>query len=852
MTAVALRGLAGRKLRALLTALAIVLGVALIAGSYVLTDSIDRAFHSIFTSSYASTDAVVSGKKIVDWSSSGNATVPASLLPRVKELPGVEAAAGNIVDFNGDEDTAKLIDKHGKTIDGSGNPTFGFGIDGSQPRFSPLKLTEGAWASGPHQVVIDAATAKKYGFHVGDPVRISVDGISSYRVSGIAGFGDVSSLGGATIAVFDVPTAQRLLHKTNAFDTIAVAARDGFSQAKLLDELRSILPAHTQVRTGAAQAQEDEQGVATFVNVIRYFLLAFGAIALFVGSFVIFNTLSITVAQRSRELATLRTLGATRRQVLRSVVLEAFVLGLVASAIGLGLGVGLAHGLKKLFASLGLDLPTGALSLEPRTIVVSLLAGVVLTVLAGLVPAVRATRVPPIAAVREGAGATRKQGRAASIVGLVLTIVAGSALAAGLFAHGLDSGQRLVALLLGALGLFLGIALVAPRLVKPVVAIVGRPSRRLGGAAGRLAVENAQRNPGRTAATAAALMIGLALVTFVTAFGKGLQGSDVNSLKDQVRSDYVVTSKNGWANFAAGASTALSHAPGVTLASPVRFDRARVNGANASVNAVDLASARSQLGLEWKQGSASTLTGAQALVKESFAEDNHLVPGDRLRVVTPNGHQLALRVKAIFKTPKLDSVLGGVVIAQSTFDRSFPRPRNALVLVDVRGGASAGAERSLAAALRGYPDTKLDTRDGWASTRAHGFTQILNLFYVLLALSVVVSLFGMVNTLALSVFERTRELGMLRAVGMTRRQARRMVRHEGIVTALIGAAMGIPLGIGLAAAAATALSKFGVAFTVPPTVIVFVLTALSAGTLAAILPARRASKLDVLRALQYE
>jgi putative ABC transport system permease protein len=346
-------------------------------------------------------------------------------------------------------------------------------------------------------------------------------------------------------------------------------------------------------------------------------------------------------------------------------------------------------------------------------------------------------------------------------------------------------------------------------------------------------------------------MIGLALVTFVTAFGKALSGSDVSSLRAQVHADYVVTSQSGWSVFSAGTDAALARAPGVTRTSAIRNDRGRALGSNATVNGVDAAAIGSLLGVEWQQGGTAGFTGNAALVKANFAKKHNLAVGDRFALLTPHGGRLALKVSGIFKTPKIDSVLGAVVIPRSTFDASFPRPRNIMTLVETRA-VSPAVERSLEHAIAGFPGTKVATREAWAKDRAHGFTQVLNLFYVLLAMSVVVSLFGMVNTLALSVFERTRELGMLRAVGMSRRQARRMIRHESIVTALIGAALGIPLGIGLTAAACKALSAWGVSFTVPPRVLLFVLVALAAGSLAALLPARRVSRLNVLGALQYE
>ncbi|HSP74140.1 MAG TPA: ABC transporter permease, partial [Gaiellaceae bacterium] len=403
MTRVALKGLAKRKLRALLTVIAIVLGVAMISGSFVLTDTIDKAFHTIFAGSYQGTDAVVSGKKLVDWSSSGNAEVPAATLARVQGLPDVAAAAGSIVDLNGNSTNAKLIDRHGKVIEGGGAPTFGFGIDTSQPRFNPLHLVAGSWASGPDEVVIDAETAKSHDFAPGDRIRVAANGPERwFRVTGVARYGNVNSLGGATMAVFTIPAARELL-RLHGYTAISVAAKPGVGQARLARELRSALPATMQVRTGAEQARADEKDIASFLKVIRGFLLAFGGIALFVGAFVIANTLSITVAQRTRELATLRTLGASRRQVLRSVVVEALALGLLASVLGLFLGFGLARGLSALFKALGLELPQASPVYAARTVIVAMLVGVLVTVAAGVSPAIRATRIAPIAAVREGA-----------------------------------------------------------------------------------------------------------------------------------------------------------------------------------------------------------------------------------------------------------------------------------------------------------------------------------------------------------------------------------------------------------------------------------------------------------------
>jgi putative ABC transport system permease protein len=850
MTGVALKGLLARRLRAVLTGLAIVLGVAMVSGSLVLTDTISKAFDSIFSSSYSHTDAVVSGKKLVDYSNGGNATVSQALLERIKRMRDVEAASGALIDLNGDSTHANLIGRDGKAIESNGSPTFGFGIDPSQPRFNPLKLKEGHWAAGPHQVVIDSETAKKHHFAVGDTIGVAAVGPRErFRIVGTATYGDVKSLGGATIAVFSIPTAQRLL-ALHGYSVISVAAKPGVSAATLVSQLKRDVPATAQVRTAKEQANQDKKGVASFVSFIRSFLLGFGGIALFVGAFVIFNTLSITVAQRTRELATLRTLGASRRQVLRSVVLESFTIGLGASVIGLFSGFALARGLSSVFGTLGLSLPEASSVYATHTFVISLVLGVLVTVLAGFVPALRAIRVPPIAAVREGAVIQRKR-RLGPAAGVVLFGIASALIAYATLGGHLGSDKSLVALAGGALVGLLGVAGFAPVLATALAAVVGIPARRLGGAAGRLAGENATRNPTRTAATAAALMIGLALVSFVAVLGKGVHGSIDRAVGKQVTADWIVTSQNGWSAFPAAAGSAAAKAPGVTLVSNIRSDRGRIDNANMNVNGVEPATIASVYHFDWRQGSDATLAsldGHGAIVKQAFAKKHDLAVGDGFTLRSPTGKPLRLTVAGIFQPPRVMEVLGGVIISRQAFDRTFPRPSNSLTLIE-GSPTQAGLDQALAA----FPGAKAQTHADYVKAQSSFIDKMLNLLYVLLALSVIVSLFGMVNTLVLSVFERTRELGMLRAVGMTRRQARRMIRHESVITSLIGAALGLPLGIMLAAAVTHAVGKYGVTFSLPvASLVIFTVAAMAAGILAAIAPARRASRLNVLEALQYE
>jgi putative ABC transport system permease protein len=859
MISVALKGLAGRKLRVLLTALAIVLGVAMVSGTYVLTDTIKSAFDQIFAGSYKNTSAVITGKSTVSFAQSGSPTVPASVLAKVKRLPDVETAAGQIFNLNDNSDYGKLIGRDGKPLGTSGNPTFAWGLDPGLGKLNPLTLTDGRWPSGPREIVIDSSSAKSGKFKVGDTIGAAVQGpVEQYHITGIATFGSVDSLGGATFAIFDTATAQRLLDK-DGYDLVAVSARPGVSPGFLVNEIKPLLPGNAEVKTGAEQAKASAKEITDFTKFIQYFLLAFGLIALFVGAFVIFNTLSITIAQRTRELATLRTLGASRRQVRRSVLVEGFAIGVLASVLGLVLGLALAKGLGALMAAMNLDLPKAGTVIEVRTVIVSMALGTIVTLIASIAPALKATRVPPIAAVREGA--TLPRGRFApyrTVVALSVTGLSVALLGYGLFVDGVDTAPRLLSILVGIFGLFVGVALTASKLARPLASALGRPFARFG-ISGSLARENAMRNPARTASTAAALMIGLALVTMVATLGKGLVSSDRDALRHQVQADYVVTSKNGRDPLSRAAGDAAAAAPGVTVASSVRNEQAKMKGDEVRVDGIDPTTIASVYHYDWVTGSNATLSELGrdgAIIRDKWATQHDVGIGDRIQVVNPAGKTSSYVVRGIYTQPRfgqIDPVLGSIAISQQAFDSAFERPQNAYTFLNVRGGATTETTEALQAALGSYPDAKVATRADWVKTRSKNVDKLLNLLYVLLALSVVVSLFGMVNTLVLSVFERTREIGMLRAVGMTRRQVRRMIRAESIVTALMGAALGLALGVFLAWMVTKALSGQGVSFVIPSRMLVyFVVAAVAAGILAAVVPARRASRLKVLESLQYE
>ena len=952
MIRVALRGLAGRKLRATLTAFAIILGVAMVSGTYVLTDTIDKAFDNIFSETYANTDAVVSGKT-ADISFEGDSAdtppVDQSVLPQIRSLPDVQSAAGAVID----DTNTKILKKDGDAVNTNGAPSFGFGIDPALPQFNPLQLVSGKWPTGPDQVVIDAATADEQGYKVGDSVKIAtLKPVRSFDLVGLAQYGDVASIGSATFTVFSIPTAQVLLDRVGTYDTISVDGKEGVTQQALANEIKPILPPTAQVRTADAQANEDAKDVS-FTKFIRYFLLSFAGVALFVGAFVIFNILSITVAQRVREFATIRTIGGSRKQILWSVVLEAFVIGLVASVLGLFLGVGLAAGLNALFKALNADLPTQGLVFAPRTVVVSMLIGVGVTVIAGLIPAVRATRVPPIAAVREGSELPKS--RISKYVPYIAIVVIGlsvTLLAYSLFKDKLDTAPRLISMAVGVLLLFVGVAMVSSRTVRPLavgtnpvakwgvvlfsilmypftlaywlirqaafgsgagrrltglaesvaiqlalVVVVGLllsrflgfvvaaillvvdfsvlimwirvkvggfqpewpvefPNVRPEGMVNDVAKENSRRNPGRTASTAAALMIGIALVTFVAVLASGMKKSNRGAIEDQVKAEYVVTAQDGFSPFVAEAGEAVQQSPDAQFVTSVRSDLSEADGESGYVTGIQPGAIAQAYTFDWKEGSDAVLTQLGrngAIISDDLADKKDLAVGDTFVLLTPNGKKTDLVVKGIYSPPPFLPLLGNVSIPQTLFDSIIDRPRNSFVFVNVPGEPTAATTAALKAAVHDFPDAKVQTRVGWVDQQDEDFNSFLNFLYIMLALSVIISLVGMVITLLLSVHERTRELGMLRAVGMTRRQVRRMIRHESVITSLIGAALGLPLGIFLAILMTKALSQFEVKIAIPYVqLIVFAIVAIVVGILAAILPARRAARLNVLNALQYE
>jgi putative ABC transport system permease protein len=584
MRKVALRGLFSRKLRLVLTALAVALGVTLIAGTYVFTDTINSSFDRIFTQSAKGTDASITPRKTIDTSNNGGTqpTVSPAVLAEVRRQPSVQSADGSVFDVG------TVLDSKGDRISSGGAPNFIASI-ADQPRFNSFTIKEGRKPTTADEVAIDAATAKRKHLKIGDRIAVVATAPrKDYTIVGTTQIAGVDSFGGATVVDMLLPEAMRMLGK-RGFDQIQVSAKPGTTPQQLRDQLRTSLPQTVNVRTGQEEARKQSDDIKNNLSFLTTALLAFAGISLFVGAFIIFNTFSITVTQRMREFALLRTLGASRGQVMRSVIGEGVTIGLLGSVVGLVLGLAVAAGLRALFRAVGVDLPSSGNVIATRTIVVSLLVGTVVTVLSSLAPALRATRVPPVEALREGAvPTTRGPSRKVTVSGLLLGLLGVGLMAAGLFAD-VTSSAALSLVGAGAAATFLGVALVSPYLVRPLASLVGLPFERTRGITGRLARENTIRQPGRTAVTAAALMVGVALVTFVSIFAAGAKETIAKAVDDNLKAAFVVQNTDGFSPFSAAVLPTVEKVPGVSQTSPVRFSQTKVAGVkgNQAVSGID-------------------------------------------------------------------------------------------------------------------------------------------------------------------------------------------------------------------------------------------------------------------------
>jgi putative ABC transport system permease protein len=849
LTGLAVKSLWARRVRALGTTFAVVIGVAFVAGSYVLTDTIFAAFDEIFSESLKGTAVVITAKNPVKQQNGEVPTISASLLPRVQRTAGVKLAAGAIFTPGG------FFDSKNEAIGTKFAPKF---ISSTLPRpLESLTYVSGHRPRGPTEASLDKAAADNAGLKLGDTLRIVGQGlVRPFRLVGFTQLGS-SSFGGASIAQVTLPVAQGLTHKRGSFDQISVAAADNVSPDALKNRIERIMPPSARVETAKENADRGSEEIRESLGFLQTILLVFGFVAVFVGAFLIFNTFSITVAQRVSEFGLLRTLGASCRQILTSVVAEAVLIGLLGAAVGIAGGYLVAALLEALFKAFSLDLPTTALVMKSRTVEVSLLVGVVVTLVSAMVPALRSTRVPPIAALQAYVPPTSRRRRLLTLAFSILLGLAGLAMVlTGLFGSG-SAGTRAGLIGAGAVAIALGVSLFSPRLVPPLAAVAGWPLERLRRLTGRLARENSQRNPSRTAVTAAALMIGLALVTFVTVFAAGLKSSVSQAIDENFAGGLVIENTDGFSPIPAAAAAAARKVPGVELVSTIRSAQAKLyrQGATAQVSG-PTPDIEESVAIEWKRGGPATLRNlrdGEAVVSDSFASDHGLKVGDRFKLLSQTGATPEFRLAGEFSS-KL-KVFGSVLVTQATMARAFKQTEDTVDFVKVAPGADPAKVQALltAGAERAFPTAEVLNQQELKESREEQIDGLVRLVYALLALAIVVSLFGIANTLALSIHERTRELGMLRAIGMSRRQVRTMIRYEAVITALIGAILGMVLGVIFAALISQPLKDEGFTLSYPigSLALLLVLAALL-GVVAAIPPARRASRLNVLDSLQYE
>ena len=846
MLRAAWKSLLGRKVRLLMSTFAIVLGVAFVAGTLVFTDTLSRSFTAIFASSVG--DVVVSpkGAQTADGSSTTR-TVPASLVDTLETADGASRADGNVSSFG-----VFVVDQHGKLVGGNGPPGIaasyntapaGHGLEG-------LTVVSGRPPASSGEVAMDARTAKAAGYRVGDTVTLATSGARSKlqpKLVGIADFRDGGSTNGATITVFDTATAQDLfLRGVDGFSDVWVTARPGVSQTELRDQVAALLPPGFEAVTGDRAAEDAASGVLEAIKFISLFLFIFAGIALVVGSFLIVNTFSILVAQRSRELALLRALGASRRQVTRSVLFEALVLGTVGATVGLGLGVLLAIAIRALFATFGLDLSGQPLVFRPLTVVVSYAVGIGVTTLAAYLPARRASRIAPVTALRDDVAMPESALHRRLVVGVCMIVGGAALMLTGLFVDVPRPGYWVGGGILVAL---LGAAVASPVIGRPFLATMSVVYSRAFGTVGRLAGENALRNPRRTAATASALMIGLALVTTMAIVGSSSKASIDKTIADNFQGDLVVSNVVG-ERFSPSLGDQIERTPGVATVTRVRFAIPKIDGRDQAVTAVDPDALERSVRVTMVEGAARDLRDGTVLVGEKRAGQDHLALGDTVRMQMPEGAR-TYRVAGIVADNNPVLAYPFTLTPGALEDGGY-QPADNLLFVDKKPGTdTSDLQRSVEEATGNLPTVTVKDQAGFAAEQRAQFNQLLVLVYAMLALALLIAVLGIVNTLALSVIERTREVGLLRAIGLSRTQLRRMVRLEAIVIAVFGALLGVAMGLVFGVALMASLRDEGLEVTSVPWVQLLVVVVGSGlcGVLAAAVPARRAARLDVLGAI---
>ena len=850
MLRAAVKSVLARKVRLGLTALAIVLGVSLVTGTFMFTDTIDSQFDNLFDDIYSGIDVIV--RRDVGGFTSGDEPFPASIIDDVRRVEGVRETVGGVGTA-----LSQVLDKEGEPIGGQGPPTLGFSWGGSEA-LNPIRVKTGNGRppTAPGEVAIDANTAKVNDFVLGDIVSVvNLAGVEQFSLVGILSFGDQDTLLGATITVFELSEARRLFGFGDEFTAINVRGEPGVGSEELTARIAAILPDDLQAVTGVEQQNEQADEINEGLGFLKIGLLVFAGVAVFVGGFIIQNTFRIIVAQRTRELALLRAVGATGRQVVVLVVVEALITAVVASIIGIAAGVGISLAIRALMNTVGFGVPPGDLVLLPRTIIVGMLVGVVLTVASAILPALRASRIPPVAAMREEAARPARRGlRTRAIAGTTVTSVGALALIAGLFG-GVANGIAFVGA--GAAIMFIGVSILAPLAAGPVADILGRPLPRLFGVSGQLARENTKRKPRRTASTASALMIGVALVAFFSVFASSTKASIEETVRDAFPADLTIQSTNQNdpelpAPFSPALTARIRTLPELDVVSAMQFGRIEVEGSTELIGAVDPATINEVFTLEPVGQTLANLSQSNSImVGSAILEDRGWSVGQQIDIRYSATGRVATTIAGIFEGTEF----GDYFISNDTYAANFTNVGDGLVFARAAPGVSVEqAQASVETITEPFGNVKVQTKSELVEDAEDQIDAALRLFTGLLAFAVLIAVLGITNTLALSIFERTREIGLLRAIGMGRRQVRRMVRWEAVLIALFGALLGVILGIFLGWAVTRALADEGLgAFSIPFTQVAaaFVLAGFG-GVIAAIWPAHKAARLNVLEAISYE
>ncbi|WP_329218000.1 ABC transporter permease [Streptomyces sp. NBC_01485] len=838
----ALRNVLAHKARLLMTVLAVMLGVAFVSGTLVFTNTISDALQKSSAKGFDRVDVAVTALAQPDVGDRISKTpeLTQALLERSAKVPGAASAVGVVSGFTA------IADKDGKLV-GGGFQSQGGNYWGARDARYPL--AEGRAPSGKGEVVIDSKTAERAGYEVGDTVRISVDGpVLTPKITGIFTTDDGNVAAGGSLALFDTASAQQLFGKPGAYDEIDVQAAAGTSQGALKSALDAALPkGRFETVTGMQLADDQAKMIAVSMSGMKQALLVFAGIALFVGTFIIANTFTMLVAQRTKELALLRAVGASRRQVTRSVLLEAFVVGTVAGVTGLVAGIGIGAGLRSLLGTLGATVPDGPLVVSPGTVAAALGVGVVITMLAAWLPGRRAARIPPVAAMSSvHAVASTKSLVLRNTLGALFSAAGVALVLAATTMKGSD-GQAPMGI--GAALLIIGVFILTPLLSRPLIAAAA-PVLRIFGVAGKLARQNSVRNPRRTAATASALMIGLTLITGMTVMAGSVQQAIDKMASSAIRADYVVSMANG-SELSADIDEKLKATAGVTATSPLRNAPGRIDGTTEYLTGVTGSTIGELTDLKVDDGAFKVGVG-QIVVDEATAKSYGWKAGSSFTMNYEDGKKQRLTVSGVYEGNEL---IQGILVDNADLTPHLTDPADMQVMVKTSGGASDGTKDRLEKALGTNPAIKVQSKQDVSDDIAKTFTLMLNMLYGLLAMAVIVAVLGVVNTLAMSVFERSQEIGMLRAIGLDRRSVKRMVRLESLVISLFGAVLGLGLGVffGWAAGELIGTTLATYELVLPwGRMGVFLLLAAGVGLLAALWPARRASRLNMLAAIKSE